>query len=188
MNSAAAAAATVKVPAAAAELGLGRRQVTKLIGAGLLEVVDSEAPQPRIPVASVARIARLGKAAPPAGVSTAAVHLAPLQESGDTDRRWTGFRVGAQLPVEDLTKAWTRWWTMGRPQAEELINGYLVGDISGVVPADLVGKVTGYESVAGGLIAFTVEPVEIPGLAWTRFKPGQGSHWQMLHPDIDKDA
>lgn len=48
----------------------------------------------------------------------------------------------------------TRYWSSTAKARRSA--GYLVGDVSGVVPADLVERIVDYQSVAGGMIAFVV--------------------------------
>lgn len=167
----------MKVPAAADELGLGQRAVRKLIATGLLPVEDPDALQPRIPVEDVQRLATL----PAPKLPALAVHVGPLVPVNDTDRQWIGYHAQAKLAPTSRLLAWSRWWQVGRAAAEALVGGYLVGDVAGVIPADMVGRVVGFQSVAGGIVAFDVDPTDCPeGLAWSRFRAEPGPLWQAL--------
>ncbi len=168
---------TMKVPAAAEALQLGQRAVRKLIASGLLTVEDPDALQPRIPEEEIRRIADL----PPPTLPALAVHIGPLAPIDDTDRRWIGYNAQSDLDPTARLLAWSRWWQVGRATAEELVGGYLVGDVAGVIPADMVGRVAGFQSVAGGIVAFDIDPTDCPdGLAWRRFRAEPGPLWQAL--------
>lgn len=169
--------AVLKVPAAAKALGLGERAVRKLILAGILPVEDPNDVQPRIPVAAVERLIDL----PEPTVPALAVHVAPLAAVDDTDRRWIGYAAHSNLSEAERLLAWTRWWQIGTVAARNLVGGYVVGDVAGVIPGDMIGRVRGFQSVASGIVAFDIDPTDRPeGLTWRRFRAEPGPLWQYL--------
>jgi hypothetical protein len=135
---------------AARALGLSRAQMNKLIGSGLIPVVETTpSGQRRVDPAAVLDLAAWPRAlAPESGSPDLAVHLGPLEVDGNgtaNQRTHYGYHVdpaAAGLTPQQVEDAWAGLWNCN---PEPYIGSCLIGDVSGFVVA--VARITGYQVI-----------------------------------------
>jgi len=137
---------------AAQALGLtSRAQLDKLIGTGLIPVIQTTASgQRRVDPAAVINLASRPFISPPAPASQSdlAVHLGPLEldTNGTANQRThKGYHVNpaaAGLTPQQIEDAWAGLWNCN---PAPYIGGRLVADVSGFVVA--VARITRYQII-----------------------------------------
>ena len=137
---------------AAQALGLkSRAQMDKLIGTGLIPVIQTTASgQRRVDPAAVINLASRPFISPPApsGALDLAVHLGPMEpdKNGTANQRThKGYHVNpaaAGLTPQQIEDAWAGLWNCN---PAPYIGGRLIGDVSGFVVA--VARITGYQII-----------------------------------------
>jgi len=142
---------------AARTLGVGRRQMEKLIGCGLVRVAETtERGHRRVHAVDVLALASRPTAGVPA-TGDLALHLAPLTVDQDPahQRSHSGWHADAAakgLSPKDVEDAWAGLWQV---DPHPHVGAAVVGNVAGFVVA--LGTVTGYRHVAGR-VRFVVDP------------------------------